>query len=356
MNMNAPRDLAGTLSLHKDTLSHDTGQYFCVTRPFSTPRTGNKVTMLSCGRDVLRNIYEAITHAESFVWIADWQMGFDIELVGRGYKSNHPGQLHKVIEKIISSKPVHVRVLLFASLKDTIPGTYDGLVSAKINSLNKPEYPGSVLALCQKPTSAQRDSYEYSHHQKFVVVDGRIGFIGGIDLSYGRWESPEFDVVVDPGAFVGNEMYNPCAVKLRKASELEKQTFQTFDFNEPYNEVLIDEGCQPRMPWQDVHVQIDGPSVVDIHRNFVRRWNAHLKFIYASPRAYLISKSWLHKIGAWKRLERGKNPNSSLSVECTPYPGNVYAGRLRTFCESKRSGGLEILPSILARTASGQYP
>jgi phospholipase D1/2 len=57
------------------------------------------------------------------------------------------------------------------------------------------------------------------------------------------------------------------------------------------------------MPWQDVHVQIEGPSVVDIHRNFVRRWNAHLKSIPGSPRSYLMSKSWLQKIGAWKRLE-----------------------------------------------------
>jgi phospholipase D1/2 len=301
--MNAPRDLAATLSLYNDTVGRDTGRYFCDQRPFSSPRTGNKVTMLSCGRNVFRNIYEAMIHAESFIWIADWQMGFDIELVRRGHKSDHSGQLHKVIEKIISSKPVHVRILLFASVKDSIPGTYDALVAEKINSLNKPEYPGSVRVLRQKPTSAQNDSFDYSHHQKFLIVDGRVGFLGGIDLSYGRWDTPEFDVVVDPGAFVGNEMYNPCAVKLRSASESEKKIFHQFDFNEPYNDVLIDEGCQPRMPWQDVHIQIEGPSVVDIHRNFVRRWNAHLKAISAYPSAPWIHKPWLQKIGAWKHLE-----------------------------------------------------
>jgi phospholipase D1/2 len=305
--MNAPRDLVASLSLYNDTVCQDTGRYFCDQRPFSTPRTGNKVTMLSCGKNVLLNIYEALTHAESFVWIADWQMGFDIELVRRGYKSDHSGQLHKVIQKVISTKPVHVRVLLFAAVKDNVPGTYDRLVAAKINSLNKPGYPGSVLALRQKPTSAQDDNYEYSHHQKFVVVDGRIGFLGGIDLSYGRWETPEFDVVVDPGAFVGNEMYNPCAVKLRKASESEEKTFQKFDFNQPYKELLIDEGCQPRMPWQDVHIQIEGPSVIDVHRNFVRRWNAHLASTSTYPSSsHWISKSWLQKIGAWRRLEEGQ--------------------------------------------------
>jgi phospholipase D1/2 len=31
---------------------------------------------------------------------------------------------------------------------------------------------------------------------------------------------------------------------------------------------------QPRMPWQDVHVRIEGPSVYDLSMNFIRRWNS----------------------------------------------------------------------------------
>ncbi|GJI95431.1 hypothetical protein RugamoR57_21490 [Duganella caerulea] len=31
---------------------------------------------------------------------------------------------------------------------------------------------------------------------------------------------------------------------------------------------------QPRQPWQDVHCQIEGPSVDDLARNFIHRWNA----------------------------------------------------------------------------------
>lgn len=30
-----------------------------------------------------------------------------------------------------------------------------------------------------------------SHHQKFVVVDDRVAFVGGLDLTLGRWDSPE---------------------------------------------------------------------------------------------------------------------------------------------------------------------
>lgn len=302
--MKAPLDLEAKLSLYNDTVCYATGQYFCNQRPFATPRTGNKVTMLSCGKTVLRNVYEALIHAESFVWIADWQMGYDVELVRRGSTTDHSGQLHKVIEKIISTKPVHIRILLYASpLSDPVVGTYDRLVAAKINSINRANFPGSVKVRRQKSTSAQADSHDYSHHQKFVVVDGKIGFLGGIDLSYGRWDTCDFDVVVDPRKFICNDMYNPCAVKLRPVSETEQETLRKFDFEKPYKEMLIDEGCQPRMPWQDVHVRIEGPSVVDIHRNFVRRWNAHLKVSGEYPSCSdWITRAWLQKIGAWERL------------------------------------------------------
>jgi phospholipase D1/2 len=290
------------LSLYNDTVTRDTGQYFCNSRPFSMPRTGNKVSILSSGEVVLKSIYEALKSANHFIWIADWQMAFDVELVGRG-DVNHPGQLHKVIEGIIKARPVQVRVLLFRSVKDTIPGTYDGLVEKKLNGLNKKGYPGSVKVVRQSPTTSQNDSVDYSHHQKFVVVDGRVAFIGGIDLSYGRWETPEFDIVVDPARFLINEMYSPGMTRLRPPSEKERITIEKFDCAAPYGGKLIEEGCQPRMPWQDVHIMLEGPSVVDIHRNFVRRWNMKQKQSATHlAQIEMINKRWLEKVGAWQGL------------------------------------------------------
>jgi phospholipase D1/2 len=300
--MNSPLPLEQKLSLYSDTVTRDTGQYFCNSRPFSMPRTGNKVSILSSGKVVLQNIYDALQKARHFIWIADWQMAFDVELVERG-NEDHPGQLHKVLEQIIKNKPVQVRVLLFGSINDKVPGTYDGMVAEKLNGLNKKGYPGSIRVELQSPTSAQRDSFDYSHHQKFVVVDGVVGFIGGIDLSYGRWETPEFDIVVDPARFLINEMYSPGMTRLRPLSNKEKITIKKFDCAAPYGETLIEEGCQPRMPWQDVHIKIEGPSVVDIHRNFVRRWNIK-QSRNATPfsKIEMINKQWLEKVGGWHGL------------------------------------------------------
>jgi phospholipase D1/2 len=34
-------------------------------------------------------------------------------------------------------------------------------------------------------------SFLYSHHEKTVVIDQRIAFIGGIDLCWGRWDTDQ---------------------------------------------------------------------------------------------------------------------------------------------------------------------
>ena len=38
----------------------------------------------------------------------------------------------------------------------------------------------------------------YSHHEKLVVVDNTFAFIGGLDLAYGRWDTPEHKLNDDP--------------------------------------------------------------------------------------------------------------------------------------------------------------
>ena len=79
-----------------------------------------------------------------------------------------------------------------------------------------------------------------SLHQKCSVVDGRVAFVGGIDLTresggdYDRWDTHQ----------------HPCA-------SVERSSHRT-----------------PAMhPWHDVHTRITGPAVADVRRNIVQRWS-----------------------------------------------------------------------------------
>ena len=38
-------------------------------------------------------------------------------------------------------------------------------------------------------TKAEMTEYLWAHHEKIVVIDQSLAFVGGIDLCYGRWDN-----------------------------------------------------------------------------------------------------------------------------------------------------------------------
>ncbi|WP_187289067.1 phospholipase D-like domain-containing protein [Fulvimarina pelagi] len=74
-----------------------------------------------------------------------------------------------------------------------------------------------------------------SHHQKIVIVDGTIGFTGGIDLTVGRWDTP----------------------------------------HHPAHDLRRNEGeGDPTHPVHDCQIMISGPIVNDLTAIAVKRWRA----------------------------------------------------------------------------------
>ena len=95
----------------------------------------------------------------------------------------------------------------------------------------------------------------YTHHQKTVIADAEIpdteqrrlvGFVGGVDLTDGRYDSPEFPLF-DFAERHGTDFYQNCTAGA---------TAET----------------GPREPWQDIHARVEGPAVADLLENFTERW------------------------------------------------------------------------------------
>ena len=58
----------------------------------------------------------------------------------------------------------------------------------------------------------------WSHHDKVVCVDRRVGFVGGLDLGFGRYDTAEHrmtDASHLRCTWPGKDYYNPAAVPLR---------------------------------------------------------------------------------------------------------------------------------------------
>ena len=96
-----------------------------------------------------------------------------------------------------------------------------------------------------------------------MVIDSVVGFVGGLDLCYGRYDDASYRLIdsdqVGCTLFPGADYNN---VKLKD-----------FDLGRNFDKTLIHRNVQPRMPWRDMHVRVEGNTVNDMRRSFVQYWS-----------------------------------------------------------------------------------
>ena len=72
-------------------------------------------------------------------------------------------------------------------------------------------------------TKAEMTEYLWAHHEKLVIVDQSIAFVGGIDLCYGRWDNKKYQLtdladVVDVPAASSKVAFKPLIAPLPNTS------------------------------------------------------------------------------------------------------------------------------------------
>ena len=190
------------------------------------PRENTKVIVHVDGQETFRAAWQAIREAKHSVWLADWAMSADMALVrGKDRTAIAPipearGDGYSVLDLLAEvAGRVDVRVLLWRGSLLFRPRA--GMARRSLKRLRRanPAIHGLVdrhvrLAHC--------------HHQKTIVVDGRVAFIGGLDMTdhdIDRWDTTAHPV------------------------------------RDGFN-------------WHDVSFQLDGEAAMDVARNFVQRWRA----------------------------------------------------------------------------------
>jgi len=96
----------------------------------------------------------------------------------------------------------------------------------------------------------------YTHHQKTVICDAEdpedgtrrvVAFIGGLDITDGRYDTPEFPLFKTLRTLHANDFLSNCVPG-----------------------TTVETG--PREPWHDCHAKAEGPVAHDIKKNFEERW------------------------------------------------------------------------------------
>ncbi|TKA73070.1 hypothetical protein B0A49_02153 [Cryomyces minteri] len=108
----------------------------------------------------------------------------------------------------------------------------------------------------------------WAHHEKLCLIDGRIAFMGGLDLCYGRWDTNQHSIA-DAHPTDLNETIFP-GQDYNNARIMDFQDVSNWQNNK------LDRTVSSRMGWSDLSICLSGPVVEDLRAHFVERWN----FIY----------------------------------------------------------------------------
>jgi phosphatidylserine/phosphatidylglycerophosphate/cardiolipin synthase-like enzyme len=179
----------------------------------ATPRPGNTLEMLVDGAEALPEIAGAIESARVSVWLAGWYFSPDFRL------RRDQAQTLADLLAAAAGRGVDVRVLAWAGAPLPLFHPDRGEVQRAARALERDARIRVALDSKERPL--------HCHHEKLVIVDGGVAFVGGIDLtSYG---GDRFDT----------RGHSP----------------------------------RPSVGWHDATSRLRGPAVADVVAHFRLRWH-----------------------------------------------------------------------------------
>ena len=98
-------------------------------------------------------------------------------------------------------------------------------------------FPGQVM---RHPDHVSSSVYLWAHHEKLVIIDQSVAFVGGIDLAYGRWDDREHRLT-DVGSVTQSVALEQVGTHLRTHTHTHAHTHTLFFFSHPGVKVVTDE-------------------------------------------------------------------------------------------------------------------
>ena len=204
------------------------------------------------GENYYNDVCEQMMIAKEEIFITGWWLSPELHL--KRPVINNDSRLDNVLKKA-AERGVKVCIFIYKEVKQVL---YND--SAYTKSTLESLHPNIKVL-----THPKDFLFLWSHHEKLVIVDQNVGFLGGLDLCYGRMDlnsHPLNDPTYQTDGvetFPGIEYSNP-----RKR-----------DFVQVKNSLVsqIQKNIDPRLPWHDVATMVVGDAVKDLTRHFIQCWN-----------------------------------------------------------------------------------
>ena len=234
----------------------------------------NLCQWFSDGKDYFEDLYNKLMGAKYTIYITDWWMSPEVflrrpvnesqyiqmannKLSNRRFTNNLTRLMDVLDYKARQGVKVYILVYYECSLALTLNSkhTEDALKAINPN-----------IKVTRHPSEAS--TLLWSHHEKLVIIDQIIGYVGGLDLCWGRYDNHHHPIYEGPNQY---GIYEFPLIDYSNARICD------FDKVEDYTKESVSRKDTMRMPWHDVHSRIIGPAASDIARHFIERWN-HANF------------------------------------------------------------------------------
>ncbi|RCH99456.1 hypothetical protein CU097_013561 [Rhizopus azygosporus] len=219
---------------------------------FAPVRHDAMVKFFIDGHNYCWAVSEAIENAKEVIFIADWWL----------YLRRPPAKYPQYrIDNLLKRKAeegvlIYIVVYKEVEMAMTLDSAY---TKKKLQDLHE------NIVVQRHPDHAVGGTFFWSHHEKFVVIDNRIAFVGGIDLCYGRWDTHAHRLAdfhsSDP------------TLEIFPGQDYSDARLRDFEHVNEWDLRLVDKTIIPRMPWHDMALCMLGHPVLDVARHFCDRWN-----------------------------------------------------------------------------------
>uniref|UniRef100_A0A4W6DL66 Phospholipase n=1 Tax=Lates calcarifer TaxID=8187 RepID=A0A4W6DL66_LATCA len=234
------------------------------------------------GKTYMEDVADALEEAKEEIFITDWWLSPEIFLKRPVVEGNR-WRLDCILKRK-AQQGVHIFVMLYKEVELAL-GINSGYSKRTLMHLHP------NIKVMRHPDHVSSSVYLWAHHEKIVVIDQSVAFVGGIDLAYGRWDDREHRLTdsinqnililfvcvcvgsgsvqslkTGVGELQGNTRFwhgkDYCNFVYKDWIQLEK----------PFDD-FIDRYTTPRMPWHDIASVVHGRAARDVARHFIQRWN-----------------------------------------------------------------------------------
>ncbi|GKZ56260.1 hypothetical protein AnigIFM49718_001485 [Aspergillus niger] len=237
-------------------------------KSFAPIREGNKVKWYVDALDYMWAVSMALEEAKETIYIADWWLSPELFLRRPPFMAQE-WRLDQVLKRRAEAG-VKIYVIVYKEVNQALTCNSAHTKHALRNLCpeGSPGY-GNIRVLRHPDHNIFENAADmtlyWAHHEKFIVIDYALAFIGGIDLCFGRWDAHQHPLAdVHPSnlrneVFPGQEFNNNRIMDFQSVGDWQANELSKAEYG--------------RMPWHDVAMGVMGDCVYDIAEHFVLRWN-----------------------------------------------------------------------------------